>query len=136
MVLFSVRPLSRIDDLYGETHREAVSKVRSATKEGHFMAMLGARRVSKTSTVKTLPHTYNYRLIYFDLSPCMNLRAVALRSQVPAKTGFNEEQLTSEARLNLSTLTLALRKKKITSKVFQRNLLSLFRELNRKHLHL
>ena len=132
MVHFSDRPISRIDDLYGEAHKEAVGKVHSAVEEGHFIAILGARRVGKTSIVKTFLNTYNYRFIYFDLSPYMNLRAVGLRSLVPAEIGFNQAQLTSEARLNLSVISLVLRKEKITGEVFQKNLLSLIRELNHK----
>jgi AAA+ ATPase superfamily predicted ATPase len=133
MVHFSDRPISRIDDLYGEAHKEAVGKVHSAVEEGHFIAILGARRVGKTSIVKTFLNTYNYRFIYFDLSPYMNLRAVGLRSLVPAEIGFNQAQLTSEARLNLSVISLVLRKEKITGEVFQKNLLSLIRELNHKN---
>lgn len=111
---------------------EAVSKVRGAVDEGRFIVILGARRVGKTSIVKTFLHTYNYGFIYFDLPSYMNLSAVGLRSLVPEEIGFGEAQLTGEARLNLSVISLVLRNEKTTGEVFQRNLLSLLRELNRK----
>ncbi|MGC8949481.1 MAG: hypothetical protein ACP5GU_08720 [Thermoprotei archaeon] len=90
IVHFSDKPISRIDDLYGKAHKEAVGKVYKAVEEGHFIAIRGARRVGKTSIVKTFLNTYNYHFVYFDLSPYMNLRAVSLRSLVPAEIGFDE----------------------------------------------
>ncbi len=133
MVVFSDRPIARLEDLYGEGHRRAVMKLHDAVVKGYFAAVLGPRRVGKTSVVKTFLNHYGYKYLYFDLSPYMGLKAVSFRSLVPAEIGFNEEVLSGEARVSLALISLNLRRVKITSDVFQANLITLLRELNKKY---
>ncbi len=133
MVIFSDRPIVKLEDLYGRGHRDSVRKLYNAVERGYFVAVLGARRVGKTSVVKTFLNHYGYKYLYFDLSPYMGLRAVSFRSLAPAEIGFNEEALSSEARLSLALISLSLKKVKLTSEVFQTNLLTLLRELNGKY---
>lgn len=132
MVVFSDRPVTKLENLFGRGHREAVERLRAAVEEGYFAAVLGARRVGKTSVVKTFLNHYRYRFLYFDLSPFMGLRAVSLRSLVPAEIGFNESSLSSEAQLSLAVVSFRLKRVRITSDVFQSNLVTLLQELSRK----
>ena len=133
MVTFSDRPITRLEDLYGEGHRSAVEKLREAVDKGYFIAVLGARRVGKTSVVKTFLNHYGYKFLYFDLSPYMGLRAVSFQYLIPAEIGFNEKVLSSEAQLSLALISLRIKKVKLTGEVFQANMLSLLRELNNKY---
>lgn len=132
MVVFSDRPVTKLDDLFGRGHREAVERLRSAVEEGYFIAVLGARRVGKTSVVKTFLNHYRYRFLYFDLSPYIGLRAVSLHSLVPAEVGFNESSISSEAQLSLAVVSFRLKRLKITSEVFQSNLVTLLQELSKR----
>lgn len=132
MVEFSDRPVTKLENLFGRGHREAVERLRSAVEEGYFVAVLGARRVGKTSVVKTFLNHYRYRFLYFDLSPYMGLRAVSLRSLVPAEVGFNESLLSSEAQLSLAVVSFRLKRARITSEAFQSNLVTLLQELSRR----
>ena len=132
MVVFSDRPITRLEDLYGEGHRRAVEGLRRAVEKGFFVAVLGARRVGKTSVIKTFLNHYRYKYLYFDLSPYMGLRSVSFRSLVPAEIGFEENTLSSEAQLSLAVISLRVRRVRITGDVFQANLLSLLRELNNR----
>lgn len=132
MVVFSDRPITRLEDLFGEGHRAAVERLRSVVEGGFFVAVLGARRVGKTSVVKTFLNHYRYRFLYFDLSPYMGMRAVPLRSLVPAEVGFDESSLSSEARLSLAVVSFRLRRVMVMSEVFQSNLITLLRELSRR----
>ncbi len=52
MVVFSDRPIVRLEELYGRGHRDAVRKLHDAVEYGYFVAVLGARRIGKTSVVK------------------------------------------------------------------------------------
>ncbi len=133
MVVFSDRPITRLKDLYGKGHRGAVEKLQKAVEQGYFSVILGARRVGKTSVVKTLLNHYKYKFLYFDLSPYIGLRAVSFRNLVPAEIGFDENVLSSEAQLSLALISFRIKKVKLTGEVFQANMLSLLRELNSKY---
>ncbi len=133
MVIFSDRPITELEHLYGEGHRRAVESLRRAVESGFFAAVLGARRVGKTSVVKTFLKHYRHKYLYFDLSPYMGLKSVGFRSLVPAEIGFDENTLSSEAQLNLTVISFRIKRVKITGEVFQANLLSLLRELNSKY---
>ena len=133
MVIFSDRPIIRLEELYGKGHRDAVRKLHNAVEHGYFVAVLGARRVGKTSVVKTFLNHYDYNYLYFDLSPYMGLKAVSFRSLAPAEIGFDEEILSGEAQLSLALISLKLKKVKLTSEAFQTNFLTLLRELNNKY---
>ena len=132
-VIFTDRPIVNLENLYGRGHRLAVEKLREAIENCFFATVLGARRVGKTSVVKTVLNHYRYKFLFFDLSPYMGLRAVSFRSLVPAEIGFDEESLSGEAQLNLAIIKFKLRKVKVTGEVFQSSLLSLLRELNSKY---
>ncbi len=133
MVVFSDRPIVRLEELYGRGHRDAVKRLYDAVEQGYFVAVLGARRVGKTSTVKTFLNHYGYKYIYFDLSPYMGLKAVSFRCLAPAEIGFNEEVLSGEAQLSLALISFKLKKVKITSEAFQANFLTLLRELDNEY---
>ena len=125
--------MTRLEELHGRGHREALEKLHAAVEEARFAAVTGARRVGKTSVVKTLLNTYHYPYIYFDLSPYMGRRAVSLRALVPAEIGFREERLSAEAQLGLHILTVQLRRRRVASDVFQDSLLTLLRELGKTY---
>ncbi len=133
MVVFSDRPIARLEELYGKGHRDAVEKLHSAVEEGYFTAVLGARRVGKTSVVKTFLNHYGYKYLYFDLSPYMGLRAISFRSLAPAEIGFDEEVLSGEAQLSLALISFRLKRVKLTGEAFQANFLTLLRELNSRY---
>ena len=133
MVIFSDRPIVKLEELYGRGHRDAVRKLYDAVEHGYFVAVLGARRVGKTSVVKTFLNHYGYKYLYFDLSPYMGLKAVSFRSLAPAEIGFNEEILSSEAQLSLALISLKLKRIKLTSEAFQTNFLTLLREFNNRY---
>ena len=73
MVVFGDRPVTKLENLFGRGHREAVERLRAAVEEGYFAGVLGARRIGKTSVVKTLLNHYCHRFLYFDLSPSWGL---------------------------------------------------------------
>ena len=133
MVVFSDRPIVKLEELYGEGHRGAVKRLHDAVEHGYFVTVLGARRVGKTSVVKTFLNHYKYKYLYFDLSPYMGLKAVSFRYMVPAEIGFDENVLSGEAQLSLALISLRLKKIRLTGEVFQANFLTLLRELNSKY---
>jgi hypothetical protein len=133
MRAFYDRPIDDLSKLYGACHRDAVEKLKKVADRGMFAAVLGARRVGKTSVVKTFLKHYNYKYLYFDLSPYIGQSAVSLQALVPTEIGFNEKELKKEAQINISVISLRIRDVKATSSAFQSNLISLLRELNKKY---
>lgn len=130
MKIFSDRPISNYEKLYGTKHREAVRKIKEAVDKKMFIAILGPRRVGKTSIVKTFLNYYNHKHLYFDLSPFIGQRAVSFRALTPTIIGFNTSRLSTEAQLNLAILSLKIKKIKITGDIFEANMISLLREIN------
>ncbi len=114
-------------------NRDSVRKLHDAVEYGYFVVVLGARRVGKTSVVKTLLNHYGYKYIYFDLSLYIGLRAVSFRSLAPAEIGLDEETLSGEVQLSLALISLKLKKVKLTSEAFQTNFLTILKELNNKY---
>lgn len=132
MVVFTDRPITRVEDLYGEGHRRAVEELKKAVEVRSFAAVVGPRRVGKTSVVKSFLFHFKYPYLYFDFSPYMGQTAVSFRSLVPAGVGFDEKQLSSEAQIYLAVVCLRVKRVRITGDVFEANLLSLLRELNER----
>lgn len=133
MCTFYDRPVNDLTKLYGSNHKWAVKKLKEIVDKGTFSIVLGARRVGKTSVVKTFLKHYSYKYLYFDLSPYIGQGAVSFQALTPTEIGFNEKELSSEAQLNISVVSLRIRETKITSNVFQSNLISLLRDLNSKY---
>jgi AAA+ ATPase superfamily predicted ATPase len=130
---FYDRPINDLTKLYGFNHKEAVKRLKEVVDKGTFSIVLGARRVGKTSVVKTFLKHYSYKYLYFDLSPYIGQNAVSFQALTPTEIGFNEKELASEAQLNISIVSLRIREAKITGDVFQSNLISLLRDLNSKY---
>jgi len=129
---FADRPISNLEDLHGEGHKRAVKQLYEAVDRRVFSAVLGPRRVGKTSVIKTMLSHYNVDHILFDLSPYMGLRSVSFRSLVPASIGFDTKRLSGEAQIHLALITFRVKQVNITSQVFQANLLTLLEEINRR----
>ncbi|MGB9895065.1 MAG: hypothetical protein ACPLN2_04095 [Thermoproteota archaeon] len=58
---------------------------------------------------------------------------MSFQALTPTEIGFNEKELSSEAQLNISIVSLRIKEINITSNVFQSNLISLLRDLNSKY---
>jgi Predicted ATPase (AAA+ superfamily) len=130
---FSDRPINSLRLLVGDGHRRAVSRIRDDIEKGVFVAVLGPRRVGKTSVVRVVLNEFNYPYIYFDLSPYMGLRSVSYQALVPSDMRFGDRRVEVDLELNLSILKLGLKNVRVTASVFQSNLLTLMRELSRRH---
>ncbi len=58
---------------------------------------------------------------------------MSFQALTPTEIGFNEKELSSEAQLNISIVSLRIKEINITTNVFQSNLISLLRDLNSKY---
>ncbi len=132
MPLFTDRPITRLEDLYGEGHRKAVKELHNAITRKVYSVVLGPRRVGKTSVIRTTLSHYRINHLLFDLSPYMGLRSVSFRNLVLASIGFDTRKLSAEARFNLAIIYFKVENINITSQVFRSNLLTLLGEVDRK----
>ena len=130
-MVFTDRPISDIRELHGEKHKEAVKKLKENVDKSKFTALLGPRRVGKTSILRVFLNYYNYPCIYYDLSPYLGLTGVSYRSLTPALMKFDIKKLSVEGQLSLSILKLNF---KVNSGIeFENALINLLRELNEKY---
>jgi len=67
--LCSARARFGRENLHGKQHREAVKRLRETVEDGDFAAVLGPRRVGKTSIINVFLNKYGskYRYLYYDL---------------------------------------------------------------------
>lgn len=128
---FQDRPVSRIDELHGDAHRRALRELRKNVEAGKFVALLGPRRVGKTSILRTFLNTYSYHYIYYDLSPYIGSMGVSYTSLTPAKINIDLKKLSGEAEINLGVLKFSVREVKGVE--YENSLINLLREIDEKY---
>ena len=128
---FTDRPVSELGKLHGKEHKEAVRKLKDNVDKGKFTALLGPRRVGKTSVLRTFLNHYKYQYLYYDLSPYIGLTGVSYRSITPVLIGFNTKKLSAEGQLNLGMLKM--RFKVEHGMEFENAFINLLRELNERY---
>lgn len=128
--MFSDRPISDIEKLYGKEHKEAVRELNKLIEKGRFVSLLGPRRVGKTSVLRTFLNTYNYPYLYYDLSPYIGKTGVSYTSLTPALIKFDDIKFDAELQINLAIIKLTI--KNIQSRQYENALLNVLREINSK----
>ena len=130
---FFDRPITRLQDLYGRGHRDAVEKLSDAVRSKTFAAVTGPRRIGKTSVVKTCLKESKFKYLLFDLSPYMGRRAVSFRVLSPTEIGLENSKISAEVQANLALINISFKRENaIEGDVFQSNMISLLRELDKK----
>ncbi|MFA4647012.1 ATP-binding protein [Pyrococcus kukulkanii] len=130
--MFSTRPIRNEKDLFGRRHREAVRKLNKAVEEGDFAAILGPRRVGKTSVINVFLNKYGskYKYLYYDLAFGMGQEAISYTELVPVMSNISEEDLDYSATLSLGIVRMDIRPRKVVE--FQNAFLNLLRFLNKR----
>ncbi len=128
--MFSTRPIRDEKNLHGEAHRRAVRELKNAVDEGDFVAILGSRRVGKTSVINVFlnKHRLKYNYLYYDLAFGMGREAISYTELVPVSTNIPGE-LEYSATLSLGIVKMDVKPKGIAE--FQNAFLNLLRHLNR-----
>jgi len=131
-ILFSTRPVREEENLHGEQHREAVEKLRETMEDGDFVAVLGPRRVGKTSVINVFLNKYGskYRYLYYDLAFGMGREAISYTELTPVSTNISEEELEYSATLSFGLVKMDIKPKGIAE--FQNAFLNLLRYLNKQ----
>jgi len=130
-VIFSERPVSDIRKLHGKGHRRAVQELKRNVEAGKFTAILGPRRVGKTSVLRTFLNHYGYPHLYYDLSPYIGLTGVSYHALTPALIGFETGKLSGEAQLSLGILKLNFKVERGVE--FENAMINLLREVNERY---
>ncbi|WP_461864824.1 AAA family ATPase [Thermococcus sp.] len=128
--MFSTRPVRDEKNLHGKQHREAVKKVKETVEDGDFAAVLGPRRVGKTSVINVFLNRYGskYKYLYYDLAFGMGREAISYTELTPVLTNISEEDLEYSATLNLGLVKMDIRPRGIAE--FQNAFLNLMRHIN------
>ena len=128
--MFSTRPIRDEKNLHGKVHRKALKELEKTVDEGDFVAILGSRRVGKTSVINVFlnKHRSKYNYLYYDLAFGMGREAISYRELVPVSTNIPEE-LEYSATLSLGIVKMDVKPKGIAE--FQNAFLNLLRHLNR-----
>lgn len=129
--MFEVRPVTSERNLYGREHREALGRLKENVEEKTFTAILGPRRVGKTSIIRVFLNRYPYRYIYYDFSPFMGRQGISYTELTPAMMNIETEKLSYRAQLSLGLIRLDVRPE--SGVQFQNALINLLRELNGKY---
>ncbi|WP_297421176.1 ATP-binding protein [Thermococcus sp.] len=129
--MFEVRPITDEKNLYGRRHKEALKQLKENVEERTFTAILGPRRVGKTSIIRVFLNKYKYRYIYYDLSPFMGKQGISYTELTPAIMNIEVKELSYHAQLNLGLVRLDVKPENGVQ--FQNALINLFRELNAKY---
>lgn len=128
--LFSTRPIREEKNLHGKQHKEAVKKLKETVEDGDFAAILGPRRVGKTSVINVFLNKYGskYKYLYYDLAFGMGREAISYTELTPISTNISEEELEYSATLSLGLVRMDIRPRGIAE--FQNAFLNLLRHLN------
>ncbi|MCA6212803.1 MULTISPECIES: AAA family ATPase [Thermococcus] len=128
--MFSTRPVREEKNLHGGQHREAVKKLRETIEDGDFVAVLGPRRVGKTSVINVFLNKYGskYRYLYYDLAFGMGREAISYTELTPVSTNISEEELEYSATLNLGLVKMDIKPRGIAE--FQNAFINLLRYIN------
>jgi len=130
--LFSTRPVRHKKNLHGKQHKEAVEKLRETMEDGDFAAVLGPRRVGKTSVINVFLNEYGseYKYLYYDLAFGMGREAISYTELTPVSTNISEDELEYSATLNLGLVKMDIKPRGIAE--FQNAFLNLLRYLNKQ----
>lgn len=130
--MFSTRPIRDERNLHGRRHREAVERLERAVEDGDFVAILGPRRVGKTSVINVFLNKYGskYRYLYYDLAFGMGREAISYTELTPVSTNISEKDLEYSATLSLGLVRMDVRPRSMAE--FQNAFLNLLRHLNDK----
>ncbi|WP_297499915.1 ATP-binding protein [Thermococcus sp.] len=129
--MFQIRPITNEKNLYGKRHREALKQLKKNVEERTFTAILGPRRVGKTSIIRVFLNKYKYRYIYYDLSPFMGKQGISYTELTPAMTNIEVKELSYHTQLSLGLVRLDVKPENAVQ--FQNALINLLRELNAKY---
>ncbi|MFA4647570.1 ATP-binding protein [Pyrococcus kukulkanii] len=130
-MFFKVRPITKIEELHGEGHRRVVKLLKENVEAGIFTALLGPRRVGKTSILRVFLNEYDYKFLYYDLSPFIGRFGVSYLELTPAIINVDPKDLSYRAQLSLGIVRLDVKPE--SSIRFQNELINLLRELNSKY---
>ncbi|WP_373419379.1 AAA family ATPase [Thermococcus barophilus] len=130
-ILFSTRPVRKEEELFGRKHREAVGRIYNAIQDGDFVAVLGPRRVGKTSVINVFLNKYGseFYYLYYDLAFGMGREAISYLELTPVRTNIPTKVLDYSASLNFGILRMDIRPRGIVE--FQNAFIGLLRFLNR-----
>ncbi|WP_258084104.1 AAA family ATPase [Thermococcus thermotolerans] len=130
--MFSTRPVRKEEELFGEAHKRAIEMLWGATQNGEFVAVLGPRRVGKTSVINVFLNKYGSRFyyLYYDLAFGMGREAISYTELTPVKLRIPQRKLEYSALLNLGIVKMDVRPGSIVE--FQNAFLGLLRFLNKK----
>ncbi|NJE13856.1 ATP-binding protein [Thermococcus sp. LS2] len=130
--MFSTRPIRNEKDLFGKRHKEAVKRLNKTVREGDFAAILGPRRVGKTSVINVFLNKYGskYKYLYYDLAFGMGREAISYMELTPVMSNISEEELDYSATLNLGLVKMDIKPRGVVE--FQNAFLNLLRCLNKK----
>jgi len=130
--LFSTRPVREEEELFGKAHKRAIETLWEATQDGEFVAVLGPRRVGKTSVINVFLNKYGSRFyyLYYDLAFGMGREAISYTELTPVKLRIPQRKLEYSALLNLGIVKMDVRPRNIVE--FQNAFLGLLRFLNEK----
>ncbi|WP_461866572.1 AAA family ATPase [Thermococcus sp.] len=98
-----------------------------------FTAILGPRRVGKTSVLRTFLNHYSYPCLYYDLSPYIGLTGVSSQVLIPVLIGFETSKLSRKTQLSLGILKLNFNFKVERGIEFENAMINLLREVNEKY---
>ncbi len=98
-----------------------------------FTAILGPRRVGKTSVLRTFLNHYRYPYLYYDLSPYIGLTGVSSQVLIPVLIGFEMSKLSRKTQLSLGILKLNFNFKVERGIEFENAMINLLREVNEKY---
>ncbi|USH00438.1 ATP-binding protein [Thermococcus argininiproducens] len=129
--MFETRPVTNEKNLYGKKHKEALKQLKKNVEEKTFTAILGPRRVGKTSIIRVFLNKYRYRYIYYDLSPFMSKPGISYTELTPAMMNIETNELSYHAQLSLGLVRLDVKPENGVQ--FQNALINLLRELNGKY---
>ena len=129
--MFEIRPITNEKNLYGKKHKEALKQLKRNVEEKTFTAILGPRRVGKTSIIRVFLNKYKYRYVYYDLSPFMGKQGVSYTELTPAMMNIETSELSYHAQLSLGLVRLDVKPENGIQ--FQNALINLLRELNAKY---
>jgi len=109
-----------------------VKKLKETIEDGDFAAILGPRRVGKTSVINVFLNKYGskYKYLYYDLAFGMGREAISYTELTPVSTNISENELEYSATLSLGLVKMDIRPRGIVE--FQNAFLNLLRHLNSK----
>ncbi|MFA4669463.1 ATP-binding protein [Pyrococcus kukulkanii] len=113
--IFTQRPITKLECLWGRAHREAVEELLENSMEGETSVLLGPRRIGKTSVVLTMLELFKSKghYIYFNFSRFLGTKAISIADITPQKTSLKFITTSKAYKFSLKGVEVEVRKTSI-----------------------